>query len=235
VPGGPQVQDRRHAVCAACALRGRPVRRGEAQGGEPRGVRGVRHAPHPIAVRLLSFRTARPPQKLTSRGYGRYRVSCTAGLSLGEYTALVFAGVLSFEDGLKVVKCRAENMAAAAKMGEPHGMLTVVGLGDADLENICKTVRHLDAFGLLRAQVTAPCGPPELPVSNPANPPPLANRGTRPGGSGLLCLAMSADSPCLYSTEVSVVYKRGVSPLIAVGGAPRPPRPQSSSRAARLF
>jgi len=68
-------------------------------------------------------------------------VSCTAGLSLGEYTALVFAGVLSFEDGLKVVKARAENMAAAAKMGDPHGMLTIVGLGDADLEDICKTVR----------------------------------------------------------------------------------------------
>jgi [acyl-carrier-protein] S-malonyltransferase len=40
-----------------------------------------------------------------------------------------------------VVKARAENMAACAKMGDPHGMLTVVGLGDADLENICKTVR----------------------------------------------------------------------------------------------
>lgn len=33
--------------------------------------------------------------------------SATAGLSLGEYTALVFAGVLSFEDALKVVKVRA--------------------------------------------------------------------------------------------------------------------------------
>jgi hypothetical protein len=42
---------------------------------------------------------------------------------------------------LQVVKARAENMAACAKMGDPHGMLTVVGLGDADLENICKTVR----------------------------------------------------------------------------------------------
>ena len=45
-------------------------------------------------------------------------------------------------DGFQVVKARAENMAACAKMGDPHGMLTVVGLGDADLENICKTVRE---------------------------------------------------------------------------------------------
>ena len=38
----------------------------------------------------------------------------TAGLSLGEYTALVFAGALSFEDGLKVVQRRGEAMQAAA-------------------------------------------------------------------------------------------------------------------------
>ncbi|PSC70866.1 malonyl -acyl carrier transacylase [Micractinium conductrix] len=67
--------------------------------------------------------------------------SACAGLSLGEYTALVFAGALSFEDGLKVVKVRAESMAAAAKLGKPHGMLSVVGLSDADLESICAAVR----------------------------------------------------------------------------------------------
>lgn len=40
-----------------------------------------------------------------------------AGLSLGEYCALVFAGVLTFEEGLRVVKVRAESMAAAATLG----------------------------------------------------------------------------------------------------------------------
>ena len=60
-----------------------------------------------------------------------------AGLSLGEYTALVFAGAMSFEDGLKVVKVRAESMSAAAKTGRPHGMLSVVGLSDSDLEAVC--------------------------------------------------------------------------------------------------
>lgn len=66
--------------------------------------------------------------------------SSTAGLSLGEYTALVFAGAMSFEDGLSVVKVRAESMAEAAKAGRPHGMLSVVGLGDSDLEAICAEV-----------------------------------------------------------------------------------------------
>ncbi len=41
-----------------------------------------------------------------------------------------------------VVKVRAESMAEAAKQGDPHGMLSVVGLGDDDLEGICKQVRE---------------------------------------------------------------------------------------------
>src|SRR5437868_3369328 len=41
-------------------------------------------------------------------------VIAAAGLSLGEYTALVFAGALSFADGLKVVKARGEAMQQAA-------------------------------------------------------------------------------------------------------------------------
>lgn len=70
-------------------------------------------------------------------------VSAAAGLSLGEYTALVFAGAMSFEDGLRVVKVRAESMAEAAKAGRPHGMLSVVGLNDPDLEAICAEVNKL--------------------------------------------------------------------------------------------
>ena len=48
-------------------------------------------------------------------------VAMTAGLSLGEYTALVFAGAMSFEDGLQVVKRRGEAMQAAAE-ATPSGM-----------------------------------------------------------------------------------------------------------------
>ena len=68
------------------------------------------------------------------------KVAACAGLSLGEYCALVFAKAISFEDGLKVVKVRAESMAACAKVGD-HGMLTVVGLKDEQLEKIVKDVK----------------------------------------------------------------------------------------------
>lgn len=54
-------------------------------------------------------------------------VVATAGLSLGEYTALVFAGALSFDDGLAVVKARGEAMQAAAD-ATPSGMAAVIGL-----------------------------------------------------------------------------------------------------------
>ncbi|MEX2286873.1 MAG: acyltransferase domain-containing protein, partial [Planctomycetaceae bacterium] len=49
----------------------------------------------------------------------------TAGLSLGEYTALVFAGALSFEDGLRVVQRRGEAMQAAAD-ATPSGMVSTL-------------------------------------------------------------------------------------------------------------
>ena len=52
------------------------------------------------------------------------------GLSLGEYTALTYAGAMSFEDGLRLVKLRGESMQAAAD-AKPSGMVSVIGL-DAD-------------------------------------------------------------------------------------------------------
>jgi [acyl-carrier-protein] S-malonyltransferase len=53
-------------------------------------------------------------------------VVATAGLSLGEYTALVFAGAMTFEDGIRVVKARGEAMQAAAE-ATPSGMVALIG------------------------------------------------------------------------------------------------------------
>lgn len=65
----------------------------------------------------------------------------TAGLSLGEYTALTFAGALTFEDGLRLVKLRAEAMQEAATNGKPGAMLSVVGLEKAKLVALCEQTR----------------------------------------------------------------------------------------------
>mmetsp|Transcript_97752 Transcript_97752/g.226662 ORF Transcript_97752/g.226662 Transcript_97752/m.226662 type:complete len:533 (-) Transcript_97752:110-1708(-) len=65
------------------------------------------------------------------------RFQVTAGLSLGEYTALCAAGVFSFEDGLKLVKMRGAAMEEAAQAGK-QAMLSVAGLEKPKLEALCK-------------------------------------------------------------------------------------------------
>lgn len=60
-------------------------------------------------------------------------VAATAGLSLGEYTALVFAGAISFEDGLRVVDARGKAMQAAAE-ATPSGMIAVIGMDVPEVE-----------------------------------------------------------------------------------------------------
>ena len=59
-----------------------------------------------------------------------------AGHSLGEFSALVAAGALSFEDGLKLVSERAQAMQAACE-ATPSTMAAVLGLEDAVVEEIC--------------------------------------------------------------------------------------------------
>jgi len=66
--------------------------------------------------------------------------AATAGLSLGEYTALVFAGALDFADGLRVVKCRGEAMQAAAD-ASPSGMVSVIGLEQPQVEELVNAAR----------------------------------------------------------------------------------------------
>ena len=65
----------------------------------------------------------------------------TAGLSLGEYTAMVFAGVMEFEDALRVVQVRGEAMQAASD-AIPSGMVSILGLEQDAVEQICNEARE---------------------------------------------------------------------------------------------
>jgi [acyl-carrier-protein] S-malonyltransferase len=62
-----------------------------------------------------------------------------AGLSLGEYTALVFAGALDFETGLRIVRLRGQAMQAAA-LATPSGMASVIGLDEAQVDALCRQI-----------------------------------------------------------------------------------------------
>merc|ERR1719453_951156 len=59
------------------------------------------------------------------------------GLSLGEYTALAFAGAISFEDGVKITKARGEAMQAASEAAS-SGMCSVIGLDKEKVGELCK-------------------------------------------------------------------------------------------------
>jgi [acyl-carrier-protein] S-malonyltransferase len=69
----------------------------------------------------------------------------TAGLSLGEYTALVFADVISFEDALRVVQQRGEAMQAASD-ATASGMVSVLGLDPDEVERLCGEAREDDVL-----------------------------------------------------------------------------------------
>ena len=60
----------------------------------------------------------------------------TAGLSLGEFTALTAAGALSFEDGLRVVRQRGRFMQEACAVTQ-GGMAAVIGLDEAPTREVC--------------------------------------------------------------------------------------------------
>jgi len=68
--------------------------------------------------------------------------SMVAGHSLGEFSALVAAKALSFEDGLRLVSQRANAMQKAC-VQNPSGMAVVMGLDDNKVKEICETINEI--------------------------------------------------------------------------------------------
>merc|ERR1711966_360865 len=87
---------------------------------------------------LLEACTAGPKEKLRQEG-GQEAVdaaTCAMGLSLGEYSALCFAGAISFADGVKVTQARGEAMQAASDAVD-SGMVSVIGLSADKVKELC--------------------------------------------------------------------------------------------------
>ncbi len=68
-----------------------------------------------------------------------FKPDMTAGHSLGEFSALVAAGALSFEDGLRLVSARAQAMQKACEI-KPSTMAAVLALPDETVEEICASI-----------------------------------------------------------------------------------------------
>ncbi len=71
-----------------------------------------------------------------------FQPNMVAGHSLGEFSALVSVGALSFEDGLKLVAARANAMQKACEI-QPSTMAAVLGLDDFTVEDICQRISEV--------------------------------------------------------------------------------------------
>ena len=114
---------------------------------------------------LESFRQQSPDVVLSCEA--------AAGLSLGEYTAMVFAGVMDFEEGLMMVQQRGAAMQEAAD-ATPSGMVTILGLEQVQVEALCDQARQGEVlrdrqfalrrtFRGVRAPTAPVCGRPSWP------------------------------------------------------------------------
>jgi len=90
---------------------------------------------HSLAVLKVLERRAADSE--IDPGAKRFEPVLAFGLSLGEYTALIASGCLSFEEGVKLVKKRGQFMEQASKKN-PGKMACVIGMDKTELEKLCK-------------------------------------------------------------------------------------------------
>ncbi|MEX2592524.1 MAG: ACP S-malonyltransferase [Anditalea sp.] len=76
---------------------------------------------------------------ILAKTYPAFKPDMVAGHSLGEFSALVANGVLTFEDGLNLVYQRALAMQEACEIN-PSSMAAILGLGDEEVEEICASI-----------------------------------------------------------------------------------------------
>ncbi|MBN1163110.1 MAG: acyltransferase domain-containing protein, partial [Candidatus Krumholzibacteriota bacterium] len=104
---------------------------------------------------LTETRNAQPAILLHSvavarilREEGGLEPAITAGHSLGEYSALVAAGVLSEMDALKIVRKRGELMFQAG-LSQPGTMAAIIGLDREDVEEVCREASAGDELAVI--------------------------------------------------------------------------------------
>ena len=84
-----------------------------------------------------------------------FQPDMVGGHSLGEFSALVAAGALSIEDGLRLVFARAQAMQSACE-AQPGTMAAILGLPDESVENVCKKVSEETGKAVVAANYNCP-------------------------------------------------------------------------------
>lgn len=75
----------------------------------------------------------------------KIKADISVGLSLGEYSALMYSGYLTFEDGIKLLKQRGYLMGNRVP-NEEYSMAAVIGLESTKIEEICKKLQEQNLF-----------------------------------------------------------------------------------------
>ncbi|MCL2743578.1 MAG: acyltransferase domain-containing protein, partial [Planctomycetaceae bacterium] len=92
-----------------------------------------------LSIAAAEFLRTKTPEAVEQCG-------AAAGLSLGEYSALCFAGAFFFEDGLRLVQKRGQAMQDASD-ATPSGMVSIIGAELAEVEKLCSENR---GYGVLQ-------------------------------------------------------------------------------------
>ncbi len=100
-----------------------------------------------VAILTHSIAALRVFETVRSQQQEQYIPKFALGLSLGEYSALVASGSLSFEDGLRLVQKRGKFMDMAAKKN-PGKMVSIIGMTLEQVEEICKGIGSLEIANL---------------------------------------------------------------------------------------
>jgi len=140
------------------------------------------------------------------------RVTAVAGLSLGEYSALAWAGALPLTDALRLVRLRGEAMQRASEE-RPSGMLSLVGADAAAAEALCAAARGdgvLVVANLLAPGQVAVAGTKDALSRAQAAARELGIRKTVP-----LAVAGAFHSPCMESAAAALARALDAAPLAA--------------------
>ena len=119
--------------------------------------------------------------------------AAAAGHSLGEYSALVASGALSFEDGLRLVQARGSAMLDATT-SQPGTMAAVLGLDDDGVEVACARCPARRAASTSHFVSTPPPSPPRAQISRVSGRSSAACAAVRAVMDGVVFMAFTAST-----------------------------------------
>lgn len=141
----------------------------------------------------------------------QFQPDAVAGHSLGEFSALVAAGAMSFEDGLRLVSKRAEAMQKACER-TPGTMAAILGLEDQVVEQLCQSI---DSEIVVAANYNCPG---QLVISGSLAGVELAVKGAQEAGASkaiILSVGGAFHSPLMQPAQDELAAAIAQTPLVA--------------------